>query len=58
MGPKGYLTKPINSHVTRGDNNKGQILGLPRWKVPLPLWSRTIVGWSTPIFWIYFMFVH
>jgi len=24
----GYLTKPINGHVTRDDNNKGQILGI------------------------------
>jgi len=30
--PKGYLTKPINSHVTRGDNNKGQILGIAKVK--------------------------
>jgi len=54
----GYLTKPINGHVTRGDNNKGQIFALPRWKVPLLLWSSIIVGWSTPIFWFHCMFVH
>jgi len=28
----GYLTKPINGHVTRGDNNKGQILGIAKVK--------------------------
>ena len=27
-----YLTKPINGHVTRGDNNKGEILGIAKVK--------------------------